>query len=198
MSTEYVLLTEAKINNKWQCIDPYFLHKDDTFKLSPLYESNSRSYFDETRCKLIEYSGYYNDRNNLNFSHGTNQWILENFENKQNCTDECQIAIIPYENIKKVLGNTKQFDYCEIVKKSAIQKIEEEYDLDEDDFISAKDYAKLPPKAQEIYEVYSWDRPYGWRYHFKKLVELTEQAISKYRQEFYDEITEVRLVLFVY
>lgn len=198
MSTSYVLLAEAKIKGEWQCINPYFLHDDGKFKISVLYESNSRSYFDETRCKLIENSGYYSDRDNLEFSHGVNQWILETFEEKQNCSDECQITIIPFENIQKALGDETKFDYCELVKKSSIEKIIEEYDLDEDDFISAKEYAKLPPKAQELYEVYSWDKPYGWRYHFKKLVTLTKQAIYKYQQVFYDTLTEVRLVLFVF
>ena len=198
MSTSYCLLAEGKIKNEWVCLSPYYRHEDG-FHIATLYDSNSRSYFDETYQELLNISGYYDDRNNLNFSHGVNEWILQEFEDKQNCTNDCQICIIGLEEIKKNLGDANKFDFCELVKKSAIDYIKDGYDTDEDDIIiSAKEYAKLPAKAQELYEVLSWDKPEGWRIHFKEIIELTEQAKRKYYNEFYEEPTEIRLVMFVY
>ena len=205
MSANYYVFAEAKINNRWVCINPYYKDlKTGKFVLSSLYWSGSRTMFSNAFEKL-EYIGekpFYKDNvEEKVLSEEVLAWLQdecgEDILEDEDWTKHC-IVTVPEREVVRNLGNPVLYDYIGIVKKHDIA-LYEAGEIEDFDVISPEELKELPILAQDMYQIYEWDDFYGWRKTFKKLALLTKACVDGYCSQFWLENTlEVRLVVFMF
>ena len=192
MGNEYHIYTEAKIDNKWVCINPYAPKFDKDLdltghNLTQTYWNGSRSYFSETFNKIKNegYSVKYED--------------ISDTLKKYYTEDRADIYAfaIPVNTMKKCVGNGKETECSGFVTEEAIFDYKHNgYEIV--DHLTTQEYLELPEEARKLYKAFNWNNPFGWYEHFKDILahnEFVEYAFFD-TNSFIPEKTELRFVCF--
>ena len=201
MGTTYIIYTEAFIDNEWRCIDGWYKTKpygksEEELHLMSTHENSSRSYFGDAYSEL-EAIG-----KSTKFSELSKEIQEENpdLRYKYNWSGEKTEEESSYVTIDYLIFNNhvpKGFSNHGIIHKDKIAAFECG-DIDgiwQDDEI---DFSKLTELEMKCYEYYEWDHHWDWQYWFKKIKELVDFTVGKYRNNewsWYDE-QKIRLVVF--
>lgn len=157
MSTTYHFFTEAKVGDKWVCIDPQVPYMDEDgnlqYALIGTYCNGSRTYFSETFTELVDVATPIS----MSYS-GDNQISSELKTLVGGHVDHGQqLYYISIDDLWRMYHDEKQ--HRAIVKKDTIIAFEhgDIEDIDNSDTINPFKYSNLAPEAQQLFEYYEWD-----------------------------------------
>lgn len=200
MGNTYIVYTEALLDDKWRCIDGYYMHKPygkdkEELRLFSTYENGSRSYFGETYTEL-EHIGKRALFTELS------QEIQECYKELKYVSNWCgedtdeisTVVVVPYKTFDGHVP--KGYSRHAIIHKDLIAAFEsgDREEIWQDDEI---DFNKLSDIEKQCYQYYEWDDPYGWEYNFKHLKKYVDHTINKYcNNEWLLDDPEIRLVVF--
>lgn len=201
MGDTYLVYTEIKRGNKWQCIDPYLpkLNKETgekEMRLLTTYENGSRSCFSSTYDKLREL-GYIKPDDLSDTLQTLHQRLHDDDPAWQWYYDEGCI-VVSLRNLRNALPDLKQHQHCGVYHKDKIFAFEhgEREDLFEEDVLPAE-YIKLPEELRKCYQYYEWDEPWDWPRYIRILLEKAQGRISDWMNfEFELDEPEARLVVY--
>lgn len=192
MSSNYSIYLEAKINDKWECINgqvPSFNYDyksntysgDFKYKLQETYWNGSRSYFSEAKEKF-ENIGDYGKFSELS---RTLQDCYEGCVSDESNGVYCgyYVIIADFNKFKDCVALDK-YDTCGVVRKDHIFKydngdLEELYSIDHDE------YKELSDEEKKQYVYYEWDDCWGWNINFKEIYRNALKEISDFEEANY-------------
>ena len=202
MGNTYLLYTEAKIKGVWRCIDGYIPMKhygDDEEKqtLMTLYESGSRSLFDDTytEIKSIGNMVLYSDLSGEVQDEHPGLMYFDPYIDLFNKEDKTE-ARFPVVSRERFFNHIPDgYEFHGVYHKDMIAAFESgEIDyLYRDTDVDIKSLSKEEAKC---YKYYEWDSPSGWWHYFKKIKDALCSTIEKYVRNTYNEIEDVRIVAF--
>lgn len=200
MGNTYLIYTEAKIDDKWRCIDGYYYHKpygksEEKLSLYCTYINGSRPYFGNTYDKLCEIGQktkfsdlsqeIQNEHPNLKYEIN---WHGEDAKKEayyvtvdlQTFNDTVPAGFQNHAVIHK--------DTIELYKNGELDELYQDEELD---------FNKMTDLERECYVYYEWDDHYSWQYHFKELKDIINYTVIKfYHNEYMFDRYECRLVVF--
>lgn len=201
MGDTYLVYTEIKRDNKWQCIDPYLPKTDkDTGKITEMrllttYENGSRSYFSSTYDKVQELGTMRpNDLSDV-----LQKLFPRHHEEDstwQRYYDE-SCYVVPLQTLISALPPKDKYQYHGVYHKDAIYAFEHG-EIDElYDSIDPEEYKELPEEMRKCYQYYEWNDSMDWPYHFRLIIDRANIRIHDWKEFTYEfEEPEVRLVFY--
>lgn len=201
MSNTYLLYTEAKIDNEWRCIDgrirckPFGENKERDV-LTTLFESGSRSYFgdayDELRSigRSVPFSELSKE---IQEEHPTLMYEDSFLQPNKDEKIEAYYTVVPERSFLNHVPDGHE--YHGVYHKNMIVafengEIEELYEDPE------RDLKSLSDEERKCYQYYEWDSQWGWWKNFKHLKNLLQFTKDKYFDATFEDIDEVRIVVF--
>ena len=201
MGNTYFGHLEAKINGKWKCIDGWYKttprgKTEEEFRLSCLFQSGSRSYFEETYDELRVI--------------GTMTPFTELSEEVQEAHPglKYEYNLIPSEEPDRIAKYAtvsmqtfrsrvpKNFQYHGVYHKDDV----EAYESGETDELwneTEPDFKNMDPLEKQCWTYKEWDNPYGWQKHFKEISRNVDFTVGKYMADAWEfEEPEMRIVAF--
>ena len=199
MGTTYLIYTEAKIDDKWRCIDGFLNIKsydgEEKLRLATTYENGSRSYFGSTYDELRElghFTLYSELSKEVKEAHPSLRYKYS--WDGEEAKEEESYLVVPYKAFVEKCPSG--FSKHGIIHKDDIflfenREIEELYQEDELDF------SKMSELEKQAYKYYEWDNPFDWPCYFKVIKGDVEHTIDKYMtNSWIFERPEIRLVCF--
>ena len=189
MSTSYFLYTEALIDDKWVCINPFF-DNEGKRHIVMTYESGSRTYYGQTADKIEEIG------RTLRFE----DMSAELQARYESCRDSKDVRILSAETdaLRGCLPSGQAHEHHEIVLKDSVFAYETGYVEDLYESITPGEYAKLDELGKQLYQYYEWDDPMGWFVHFKEILEHVDWQIYDWQNVYRDKaISKCRVVVLV-
>lgn len=162
MGTQYDIYTEAKINDKWYCVNgvyPKFRKHDDGSimcienVLAETYWNGSRSGFSSTYSKMVE-EGTYVDFDAL--SEEVKNKYKEYVNEETPWGDSySRIITLSISRLKELAKEDGVHEHNAFVHKNDIYAYEKEGE-EIYDWLTLDEYRELDEKEKELYSVYSW------------------------------------------
>ena len=203
MSSTYLLYTEAKVDGVWRCIDgfiPYVPYgkKEEKNTLMTLYESGSRSYFGDTYTELrsIGESVLFSELSQEIQEEHPGLKYEDNFWHPDRSEDDKVEAFYTVVPMNVFINHVPEgHEYHGVYHKDAIAAFESgevEYLWENEDV----DLKSLTDEEAKCYMYYEWDSPMGWYRYFKYIKEVLYYTINKYEFNTFNDVREVRIVVF--
>ncbi len=200
MGNTYIIHTEMKIDDKWKCIDGWYMHKaynkdEEELTLFATYENGPRSYFESTYDEL-RHIGRKVKFSDLSKEVQDAYQSLKYRENwfGEDTKEEAYYTVVPLDDFCNHVP--KGYSNHAVIHKNRIADYEsgEIDELCEDDTIDFKNMSEL---EKQCYQYYEWDNHWDWRYWFKILKEKIDYTVNKYyNNEWLFDNNEVRIVVF--
>ena len=187
MGTYYRIQTEVKGRDAWHCIDPLTLRlgaspENDKYRLSPTYESGSRSFFGQAEEKLREMSIPFSyDDLSKEYQSYCETWHVV-LSDLPSVVEKC-VHVIPLDYIKDAVERYPGKTNHGLVHKDAIAEFEAGEILDIYGDISPQEYSELDPEARKVYQYYEWDDAMHWLPHLREILETAIRRIAIFENE---------------
>ena len=201
MGDTYLVYTEIRRGNKWQCIDPYLPKIDkqtgeSKMHLLTTYENGSRTAFGSTFDKIRELGRICPD--------DLSETLQKEFPRKhmddpmwQSYYDE-GCVVISLRALKDALPKGEDHQYHGVYHKDAIYAFEhgEINDLFEAK-LDPEEWKDMPEIMRQCYQYYEWDDDWDWPKYFKTLIKYAGIRIADWMNLEYEyEEPETRLVVY--
>ena len=203
MSSTYYIYTEAKIRNKWRCIDgtyfyvPYGKTEEKT-ALMATYINGSRSYFEETYeeiCRIGNMIPFTELSPEVQAEHPGAKHV-EYFLSGKDSDEITTWPVVDWNVFKNHVP--KGYQYHGVYHKNSIEAFNngEIKDLWEDESV---DLSKLTDIERQCYEYKEWDSEYSWQHGFKEIKDYVGDTIRKFLiNDWSVENLEYRIVAFCF
>lgn len=201
MGDTYLVYTEIKRGDKWQCIDPYLPKinrktNQPEMCLLTTYENGSRTCFSNTYDKVRELGSMCpNDLSD------TLQELFprhhEDDPSWQRYYDEACYTV-PLQALKDALPPEGIYQYHGVYHKDMIYAFERGETDELYESITPEEYQALPEEMRKCYQYYEWNSAWDWPRYFRMIIERANIRIHDWREcNFeYDDNLEIRLVFY--
>jgi hypothetical protein len=187
MGTYYRIQTEVKVRDVWHCIDPLTLRLgasqvNNNYRLSPTYESGSRSFFGQAEEKLREMSIPFSyDDLSKEYQSYCETWHVT-FSDLPSYVEK-HVHVISLDSIKEAVERYPGKTNHGLVHKDALAEYEAGETLEIYSDISPQEYSELDPEARKVYQYYEWDDAMHWLPNLRDILETAVSRISLFEND---------------
>lgn len=200
MGNTYLVYTEIRHHDKWQCIDPYLpkLNKRTgqmDMQLLTTYENGSRSCFSNTYDKVRELGITRPDDLSDTLKEKFPIHHEEDPSWQQYYREGC--FAVSLRTLKDALPPTGIYQYHGVYHKDMIYAFEHGETDELYEPVDHEEYKEMPEELRKCYQYYEWNDAYDWPHYFRIIIERANIRIYDWKEcNFECDDPEARLIFY--